>query len=121
MIFKATTITQYLQELPPDRQAALTKVRALINRVAPDAAEGIKYGMPSFGDLCGFASQKHYMALYVCDAGIVDSYRSQLGKLNCGKGCIRFRHLDDLPLEVVESILKDVVQRREQGRGPKCG
>jgi uncharacterized protein YdhG (YjbR/CyaY superfamily) len=117
MISKATTITQYLQELPAGRRAALEKLRALINRVAPDAAEGMSYGLPSFGDVCAFASQKQYMALYVCD-DVLDSYRSQLGKLNCGKCCIRFRHFEDLPLAAVEGILTAVVKRRAQGIGP---
>ena len=114
MISKATTITQYLKELPVERQAALGQLRSLINRIAPDASEGMAYGMPVFGDICAFASQKHYMAFYVCDLDIVDAHRSQFGKLNCGKGCIRFKRIEDLPMSAIESILKAVRKRREK-------
>ena len=52
MISKATTISEYLKELPPDRLAALSELRAMIHRVAPKTEEAMKYGLPSFGELC---------------------------------------------------------------------
>jgi uncharacterized protein YdhG (YjbR/CyaY superfamily) len=113
---KATTVASYLDELPEDRRQALSKVRALIRKTAPDAVEGMQYGMISYtlGDLLyALASQKHYMAVYVCDTEAVDAYRPHLGKLNCGKGCIRFRKLADLPLDVLAAILKEALQRRK--------
>jgi len=121
MTSTAATISQYLKELPADRQAALGKLRSLINKVAPDAVEGMDYGMPIFGDLCAFASQKHYMAFYVCDTDVMDSRRAELGKLDCGKCCIRFKRIEDLPLGTIESILKDILKLRKKGIGPKHG
>ncbi|MES2660967.1 MAG: DUF1801 domain-containing protein [Verrucomicrobiota bacterium] len=118
MTSNATTISAYLAELTPDRQVALGKLRVLINRVAPEAVEGMDYGMPVFGDVCAFASQKHYMAFYACDFNIVDAHRSRLGKLNCGKCCIRFKRIEDLPLDVIESMLTDIVEKRRKGIGP---
>jgi hypothetical protein len=44
-----------------------------------------------------------------------------LGKVSCGKGCIRFKRLADLNLKSVESILREVLERRKQGIGPSCG
>ena len=40
------------------------------------------------------------MRLYV-DPEIVDQYRDQLGSLDCGRSCIRFKHFTDLPLEPI--------------------
>jgi uncharacterized protein YdhG (YjbR/CyaY superfamily) len=114
---KATTVKDYLDELPEDRRKALSKLRTLIRKTAPAAAEGMQYGMINYmmgNMLCGLASQKGYMALYVCDTAVVDAHRSRLGKLNCGKGCIRFKSLDDLPLDVVADILAEVFQRRKE-------
>lgn len=118
MTSKATTVSQYLKELPPDRQAALGTLRALINKIAPHATEGMDYGMPIFGDLCAIASQKHYMAFYACDIDIMDSHRSQFGRLDCGKCCLRFKRIEDLPLPVIESILKAIMKKRKKGIGP---
>jgi uncharacterized protein YdhG (YjbR/CyaY superfamily) len=117
---KAATVSEYMKELPPDRRSALEELRALIHRVSPQAVEAMQYGLPAFGDLCAFASQKNYMALYVCEGDIVKTHLAQLGKVSCGKGCIRFKRLTDLNLKSVESILREILERRKQGIGPSC-
>jgi len=120
MTSKATRISEYLEELPPDRRAALGQLRSLIHRIAPKTVETMKYGLPSFGELCALASQKNYMALYICEGDIVKAHLARLGKVSCGKGCIRFKRIGDLNLRAVESILKDVLRLRKQGIGPSC-
>jgi uncharacterized protein YdhG (YjbR/CyaY superfamily) len=117
---KAATVSEYIKELPPDRRAALSELRGLIRRVAPKAAETMQYGIPVFGDVCALASQKHYMALYVCEGALVQSHLAQLGKVNCGKGCIRFKRLADLNLNTVETLLREVLKRRQAGINPSC-
>jgi uncharacterized protein YdhG (YjbR/CyaY superfamily) len=117
---KAATIDEYLEELPPDRRAALSEVRVLIHRVAPKTVEAMQYGLPAFGDLCALASQKNYMSLYVCEGDIVKTHLPRLGKVSCGKGCIRFQRLADLNLSTVESILREILELRKQGIGPSC-
>jgi uncharacterized protein YdhG (YjbR/CyaY superfamily) len=111
---KAETVDEYLDEIPEDRRSALGILRRLILEIAPTAQETMLYGMPAYllGEtFCAFASQKHYMALYCCD-DLVDQYRPRLGKLNCGKGCIRFRKLNDLPMDVISSLLNEVAELR---------
>jgi uncharacterized protein YdhG (YjbR/CyaY superfamily) len=120
MTSKAATISEYLDELSPDRRAALSQLRALIHRVAPNTVEAMKYGLPSFGELCALASQKNYMALYVCESDIVKAHLAQLGRVSCGKGCIRFKRITNLNLGVVESILREILKLRKQGIGPSC-
>lgn len=116
----ATTIDDYLEELSSERRAALSEIRALIHRVAPRTVEAMQYGLPAFGDLCALASQKDYMSLYVCEGDIVKAHVAQLGKVSCGKGCIRFKRLTDLNLSTVESILREILKLRRQGIGPSC-
>ncbi len=117
---QATTIDAYLAELPPDRRAALSALRTLIHRVAPKAVEAMQYGLPAFGDLCALASQKNYLSLYVCESDLVKAHLAQLGKVSCGKGCIRFKRLTDLNLATVESLLRKILKLRKQGIGPSC-
>ena len=117
---KAATISEYLEELPPDRRSALSELRALIHRVDPKAVEAMQYGLPAFGDLCALASQKNFMSLYVCESDIVKAHLAQLGKVSCGKGCIRFKRLADLNLSAVESVLREILELRKQGIGPSC-
>jgi uncharacterized protein YdhG (YjbR/CyaY superfamily) len=110
----ATTVKDYLAELPDDRRQALTKLRALIRKAAPDAVEGMQWGMACYAlgePLVCLASQKQYIALYV-DPKAVAAHRARLGKLSCGKSCIRIKKLADVPLDVLADILKDAVERR---------
>jgi hypothetical protein len=59
--------------------------------------------------LAALASQKQYMSLYLnsvygdpaTDAWFRDRYAGSGRKLDMGKGCVRFRRLEDLPLDLV--------------------
>jgi uncharacterized protein YdhG (YjbR/CyaY superfamily) len=119
---KATTPKAYLDELPEDRRKAISKLRTLIRKTAPDAVEGMDYGMIVYtmgSMLCALASQKQYMALYA-DVAVVEAHRHRLGKLNCGKSCIRFRNLDELPLNAVTDILAESYRRRKAAAAAKA-
>ena len=108
-------VDQYLKNLAPDRRAALAKLRSLVFEVAPDAVETMKYRMPTYeygdGVLCAFASQKHYMSLYM-DTDIVEKHREELTGLSIGKSCIRFRKMNQLPLDTIRRMLEETVQKR---------
>jgi uncharacterized protein YdhG (YjbR/CyaY superfamily) len=109
-------IDAYLENLEPKRQVALTELRSLVLETVPGAVESMKYRMPTYEYeaevLCSFASQKHYMSLYM-DTGIVEKHREALTHLSVGKSCIRFRTLDKLPLDTVRQMLEETV--RSQG------
>lgn len=139
------TIEEYLASLPEDRRHALATVRAVIRQHLPEGyEEGMLYGMIGYyiplsrypktynGQPLGYvtlASQKNYMSLYLMgcygnqefDAWFREEYRKRGKKLNMGKSCVRFKKLEDLPLDligqVVESISVDqFVQIYEQSR-----
>lgn len=115
---EAKSVAQYLAALPVDRKAALGKLRALIKQVAPEAQETMAYRMPTYelhGLFCAFASQKNYLALYLCEPKVVAAYRRSLGKLDCGKSCLRFRRLAELPLEVIQRMLEEIRALRLNG------
>ena len=118
---EAETVADYLEELAPERRAALQALRSLVFHVAPGAVETMRYGMAAYDvggrELCLFASQKHYVSLYL-DPKIVDRYRGELEGLSLGKGCVRFRKLDKLPLETIERMLREIAEReKENGDG----
>jgi hypothetical protein len=60
------------------------------------------------------------MALYVCESNLVKEHLAELGKVSCGKGCIRFKRLADLNLSGVESLLREIMNLRKAGIGPSC-
>lgn len=127
-----STVTEYLAALPAERRDALNEVRRGINRALPQGyQEGIQFGMISWfvplstypagygGNpkepltLIGVASQKSYMALHmICFYGqpaLLEWFTAQYGKsgkkLDMGRGCLRFKTLPELALEVVEGTV----------------
>ena len=125
---KAATVTQYLADLPEDRRAALEAVRAVIRKNIPKGyVEGMEFGHISWSvplsiypdtyngqPLCyaALASQKSHMALYLMCAyadgpvkkKLVSGFKAAGKKLDMGRACIRFRNLDDLPLDVIGEV-----------------
>jgi hypothetical protein len=128
----ASTVTEYLAALPAVRREALNEVRRGINRALPPGyKEGIQFGMISwfvplstypagYGSnkkeplpLISLASMKNYMALHmICFYGqpalrewFTAQYAKSGKKLDMGQGCLRFKTLPELALDVVEKTL----------------
>ena len=128
MTSSAKTVAEYIAGLPDDRRAAISKVRAVIRKNLPAGyAEQMQYGMigyvvphklypPGYHckpeepvTLASLGSQKNYMALYLMSAyqhegmteWIKEQFKVRGKKLDMGKSCIRFKKVEDLPLDVV--------------------
>ena len=121
----ATTIDEYLESLPEDRREAISTVRsAILDRLPDGYAEEMRWGMISYevplsvqletynGQplmYAALASQKRHMAVYLsgvyADADarqtFEEAYRATGKRLDMGKSCVRFRRLEDLPIEVI--------------------
>jgi uncharacterized protein YdhG (YjbR/CyaY superfamily) len=111
---KAASVPAYLKGLPTERRAALSKLRAVIRKTVPEAKEQVSSGLPVYmlnGEMViAFAAQKNYMAFYCCELDILKTYEKRLGKLDCGKSCVRFRKAEDLDLELVADIVRDAAK-----------
>jgi len=135
MKIEVNTVEEYLAELPPDRRDAIQAVRQVILKNLPGGyEEGIQYGMIGYyvphsiypaGYHCdprqplpfaALASQKNYMSLYLmCVYGAPehenwfrDAWLKTGKKLNMGKSCVRFKKIDDVPLDVIGKAVKRV-------------
>ena len=132
----ATTVAQYLEELPEDRRGAIEAVRKVIKKNLPRGyEEGVGYGMIGYTIplsrypdtynkqpliLAALASQKNFMTLYLncvySDPGLLDwfqaSWKKTGKKLDMGKSCVHFKKVEDVSLEVVgEAIARVPVDR----------
>ncbi|MEL6713014.1 MAG: DUF1801 domain-containing protein, partial [Planctomycetota bacterium] len=130
---KPTTVAEYLDSLPPDRREAIEAVRAVVNEnIDPQVKEAISYGMLGWvvphavypaGYHCSpelplpfasLASQKNHMALYLfcvyCDPDTVEwlktAWKATGKRLDMGKSCLRFKKLEDVPLDVVAEVVR---------------
>lgn len=135
----AHSVQNYLRELPEDRRKIISSVRRVILKNLNEGfEEGMQYGMIGYyvphsrypaGYHCDpkqplpfacLASQKNYLSLYLLSAyGLPEEeqwLRKQFAaagkKLDMGKSCIRFKKLEDLPLDVVgEAFRRMTVDR----------
>ncbi|MEZ5001513.1 MAG: DUF1801 domain-containing protein [Chitinophagales bacterium] len=103
------TVDQYFKSVPEERITDMAAVRQLIRSVFPNAEETMLYKMPTYlldGEMIvSLASQKKYMALYVCEVDLKNEFGQILKDYNCGKSCIRFPKLKPDSLPTFEKVL----------------
>lgn len=133
---KATTVDEYIDEVPEERKAAIKKLRALIKKNIPKGfKECMGYGMPGYvvphskypaGYHCnpkdplpfmGFASQKNFISVYhmgiYSDAKLMEWFReahakASTKKLDMGKSCIRYKKPEDIPFDLIGELVKKI-------------
>jgi uncharacterized protein YdhG (YjbR/CyaY superfamily) len=139
-------VEEYLAELPADRQEAIRAVREVILENLPDGYEEvmnwgmIAYEVPleTYSDTyngkplmyAALASQKNHMAVYLTSIYMTEdsrqefeaAYRATGKRMDMGKSCVRFRKLENLPLELIgeaiaSSGVEDFVARNKQVHG----
>jgi Domain of unknown function (DU1801) len=75
--------------------------------------------------LISLAAQKRHLSLYVCavvdGAYLAESRADQLGKVSCGKSCIRFSSLDRVDTVALDRLVRDAVASTAEGRNAYSG
>jgi uncharacterized protein YdhG (YjbR/CyaY superfamily) len=107
------TVDDFLADLPGDPRAALERVRALAEAVAPTAEQDTSYGMPALKyrgrPLLGFASAKAHLSVFPFDPAVIEAVSDRLAGFSLSKGTIRFTVDNPLP----DDVITDVVQLRK--------
>lgn len=148
---EATSVDEYLANLPEERRVAVETVRDTILTNLPDGYEEkmnwgmITYQVPLevFPDTyngqplmyAALASQKNHMAVYLTSVYALPgkaeefeaAYRATGKRYDMGKSCVRFRKLDDLPLDLIGRTIAAVdlktfvadFEDARQGRKPR--
>lgn len=128
----ASTPKAYLASLPPDRRAAISAVRDVILANLPPGYEevatermlayavplsrhpGLYAGRPLW--VAALASMKHAMSLHLMSVygdparrrAFEAAYAKTGKRLDMGKACVNFRHVEDLPLDVIANVIASV-------------
>jgi hypothetical protein len=126
---KETSPAAYLASLPADRRKVIAAVRAVINKNLPKGyVESMGYGMLTYEIplsrypdtynkqplmYLALAAQKNNYALYL--AGVTHNkvlmdklaaaYNDAGKKPDMGKGCLRFKSADEIPLDVIGKLV----------------
>ena len=126
---KASTVAEYLAQLPDDRRAAIAAVRQHILRHLPKGYEEtmsagmIAYVIPlarfpkTYNKqplwYAALASEKTYCSLHLMraygdsqqTAMLKEGFARAEKKLDMGKACVHFKRVDDLELGVIGELL----------------
>ena len=136
MTVKPETPDQYVAGLADDRKEVIQKMRNVLKENLPEGyEEEISYGMIGYVvpfsiypagyavkpkvplPLMNLASQKNHVALYhmavYAVPGIAEWFEAEYPKhcktkLDMGKGCIRFKKMEDIPYELIGELARKV-------------
>jgi hypothetical protein len=142
---KAATVEEYLEELPEERREVVSAVRDMVLAHLPEGyEETMRWGMISYEiplsrypvtynkqplGYVALAAQKNYYSLYVLscyqdsddEAWLREQFRKAGKKLDMGKCCVRFKRVEDLPLEAIGEVIsrtppETTIERYEESR-----
>lgn len=136
MKIQASTVQEYFENLPEERQEPMRKLWETVCENIPDGfSEGLSYGMPGFvvpksifpaGYHCdpklplpfmSIASQKNFVALYhmgiyatpeVMEWFVGEYPKHCKRKLDMGKSCVRFKKMDDIPYDLIAELMTKI-------------
>lgn len=128
----ATSVREYIADLPQERREAIEIVRKLILENLPDGyEETMNWGMISYEvplsiypdtyngkplSYAALASQKNHMAVYLSSIYTDQEKRDEFerkyiasGKrYDAGQSCVRFKELDDLPMPLIAEAVRSI-------------
>lgn len=117
---KPDSVDQYIAGYEPEIQDIMQQMRALIKESAPDAQEGISYGMPSYKlngrQLVYFAANKKHLGYYPAGVSTVNFFQNEGFKVT--KGSVHFPYGKPLPEELIrESVKHRVIENLSKPKG----
>ena len=119
----AKTPAEYIQALAEPRKTQIAEIDAFIRKAVPKLEPIVHSGMLAYGPAhfkyasgregdwfkIGLASNKQHISIYVCalnDKGYLAEQNAKLlGKVDCGKSCIRFKKFEDVNQAVLKRVL----------------
>lgn len=132
MTSAASTVNEYMEQLPQDRKAVIQELRKVISKNLPKGfQEEMSYGMIGYviphalypaGYHCNpqlplpflnIASQKNFIAVYhmgiYADPKLMEWFTAEYpkhskAKLDMGKSCMRFKKPEDIPFKLIGEL-----------------
>jgi len=126
---QAATVAAYLDELSEERRAVVARVRqTVLDHLPAGYQETMRWGMISYEiplerypdtyngqplAYIGLAAQKRHYALYLMgvyadsaqERRLRQVYAQRGLRLDFGKSCLRFRRLEELPMDLIAELV----------------
>lgn len=107
-------IKKYISQFDQEQQNKLLEVYNVIkNNIPKETVEKISWGMPTFylkENLIHFALGKNHIGIYPGPEAVV-YFEPRIEKYKHSKGAIQFKLSEDIPVELLQDIVKFRVKR----------
>jgi len=106
-MIQSNEIDRYIGAFPEHVQKKLLLLRETIKSVATDATEIISYQMPAYkqnGILVYFAVHKNHIGFYPTSSGIT-AFKKEISRYKWGPGSVQFPFDEELPVDLIKSIV----------------
>jgi len=110
----AKDVDAYIKGAPKETRAQLTQLRKVIKSMAPDAEEGISYGMPYYkykGALVGFAAFKDHIGFF--PGTVIREFEQELKGYQTAKGTVHLPIGKPLPVTLIRKLIKARIASNE--------
>ena len=111
-------VSEYFDALPAIRRERLLAIRAAWLNCFNDLDENCRYRMPTYeraGNWASLGNQKHHISVYFCSEAIIAPLKTSHPELNYGKGCIRIRDTQDVPVAALSNIFRHAMTMTNHG------
>jgi uncharacterized protein YdhG (YjbR/CyaY superfamily) len=105
-------IVRYLAQLPEARRERALALHGLILSLFPQASVSLDYRMPTYRvgeQFVAWASTRRHLALYTCSAERIAGFRARHPEVEAGRGCLRFRDSQRLPLADLAQVVRNAL------------
>jgi uncharacterized protein YdhG (YjbR/CyaY superfamily) len=102
-------IDDYLAGLDEPKRSTLRTLRATIQRIVPEAEQGISYGMPAFRlhgrVIAGFAAFKNHLSYVPHSGSVLPALANDLHAYTMTKSALHFAIDKPLPASLVKRLI----------------
>ena len=113
---KAKNVNEYIASAPKEVRTKLKEMRAIIKAAAPQAVEGISYGMPYYaymGRVVYFQEWKEHIGIYI-PTPIIEEHKSELKNYVTAKATVQFPLDKKLLVGLIKKLVRARVKKNEE-------
>lgn len=104
------SVEEALEVLPEPGRSCLLRVIKVARGVAPEAVDGVSYGMPALKvdgkPLISVAAAAQHLSVFPFSPTVIDAVAPRLEGFSLSKGTIRFTPGNQIPEDVLEEIVR---------------
>ncbi len=118
---KAKDVNGYIAKAPEEMRGKLKELRATIKSAAPQAKEGISYGMPYYaykGRLAYFRLWKKHIGLYL-PTPVIAEHKRELKDYETNKATVRFPLDKKIPVALIKKLIRARAAKNEAAQKSK--